>query len=231
MKLEESDKEDITTNIKQDFKKNECNAIGNQKKWTRNCPNCNRSVKHQCSQSCRKAKEQFRFCRSCAQKSRPSHGWVPPKDLEEFKRKISNKLRGIPKSQETRNKIRLSRLGKKATSETRRKLREISQNRIINRGLNSVKVFPSYSIKSCRYFDKLNEDGFNIRHALNGGEFRFRGYFADGYDESSNTWYEWDEDHHYYKDGTLKQKDLERQIEITKHLNCKFVRIREKDII
>jgi len=38
--------------------------------------------------------------------------------------------------------------------------------------------------------------------------------------------YEWDEKYHF-KNGQLRQSDIDRQRKIETHLNCKFIRIKE----
>jgi len=88
-----------------------------------------------------------------------------------------------------------------------------------------------YSKKGCEYIDKLNEEmGWNLKHALNGGEYEVCGYFLDGYDEKLNIAFEYDEPRHYenvYENRLLK-KDVERQNEIKDFLHCEFYRYNEK---
>jgi len=107
------------------------------------------------------------------------------------------------------------------TEESRKKLREKRLEQMKRSG-----IFPSYNIKACEYFSKLNE---NIRHALNGGEFSYIGYSADGYDPKTNTWYEWDEERHYRNKFSI-QKDKQRMNQIIDNLKCNFIRIRQKDM-
>jgi very-short-patch-repair endonuclease len=52
-------------------------------------------------------------------------------------------------------------------------------------------------------------------------------YFVDGYDEENNTVYEVDEYHHKFR----KNYDIKREKTIKKILNCKFVRINEKQFM
>jgi very-short-patch-repair endonuclease len=59
--------------------------------------------------------------------------------------------------------------------------------------------------------------------------FHIIGYKPDGYIQELNLVIEVDEKHHFNIDGTLKEKDIIRQKEIEKELNCKFLRI--KDLI
>lgn len=88
-----------------------------------------------------------------------------------------------------------------------------------------------YSVKACEYIDKLNEEnGWNLQHALNGGEVEVCGYFLDGYDENLNIVFEYDEPKHYenVNENKLKKRDIKRQDIIIKKLNCQFYRYNEK---
>lgn len=69
----------------------------------------------------------------------------------------------------------------------------------------------------------------DLQHAENGGEFHIKelGYFIDGYSKSKNIVIEYDEPHHFNKDGKLKLKDVQRQSEIENYLGCTFIRIKE----
>lgn len=90
-------------------------------------------------------------------------------------------------------------------------------------------VIPAYNPKSIpiiETYGKLN--GYNFQHAENGGEFRVPnlGYFLDGYDPITNVAIEIDEGHHFDSNGSLSQKDIQRQKEIEESLGCKFIRIK-----
>ena len=86
-----------------------------------------------------------------------------------------------------------------------------------------------FNESACRYMDDWSrKNGCDLKHATNVGEFYYRGYFADGYDADKNIWFEYDEKHHYYKNGNLKQKDIDRMNTIIHHLHCKFFRYNEK---
>lgn len=88
-----------------------------------------------------------------------------------------------------------------------------------------------FSLNACDYIDYLNEkNGWNLIHAKNGGEKQVCGYFLDGYDEKLNIAFEYDEPKHY-KDvynNILKERDIVRQNQIIKELNCQFYRYNEK---
>lgn len=88
-----------------------------------------------------------------------------------------------------------------------------------------------YSEKGCEYIDELNElMGWNLIHAKNGGEKEVCGYFLDGYDAERNIAFEYDEPYHYIDvyNNILRKKDVERQNEIIRILNCEFYRYNEK---
>lgn len=87
------------------------------------------------------------------------------------------------------------------------------------------------SISKIEEFGKKN--GFNFQHALNGGEIKIKNtkYFVDGYDKVNNVVIEYDEPHHFDKNGNLKVKDLIRQNKIIEELNCTFIRLNYKNQI
>ena len=69
-------------------------------------------------------------------------------------------------------------------------------------------------------------------HAENGGEYFIKelGYFLDAYDPIHNIALEIDEKHHFNTDGNLKDKDLERQLQIETLLGCRFERIKYDNV-
>jgi hypothetical protein len=85
-----------------------------------------------------------------------------------------------------------------------------------------------YNPRACSVIDDLGAElGYSFQHALNGGEHRIKelGYWVDGYDAKNNVVVEYDEPHHLTE--IQQKKDLVRQEEIIKHLNCKFIRLIE----
>lgn len=128
-----------------------------------------------------------------------------------------------PVSEETRLKMSISIKNRPPVSEeTKKKLRQSLLQRVKQFG-----VAGNYNPKACEYFNKLNiEKGWNLQHALNGGEIDCIGYSLDGYDKEKNIVVEYDEPHHNLP--SIKEKDLIRQNRITNHLKCEFYRFNEK---
>ena len=67
-----------------------------------------------------------------------------------------------------------------------------------------------------------------MQHELNGGEIQLIGYSLDAYDKERNIVVEYDEARHYDVDNNLKYKDIIRQNNIIKYLQCKFFRYNER---
>ena len=157
--------------------------------------------------------------------------------------KISKANKGRKFSDETKRKMKESRpdvrgeknsfYGKKHTEETKRIIRLKTLKRR-EYELNGKKPRTFFNKKACEFFDILMiEKNCDIQHALNGGEYYISelGYFLDGYDIKNNIAYEWDESHHFNRNGELIEKDILRQNEIIKHLRCQFIRFKQDDFI
>ena len=158
-----------------------------------------------------------------AEKNHPMYG---KKHTDETKNKMKNSWKNRP-DMSVDIKIKISNTMKKikGTEEERQKQREIRAKQIIDIGGG-----PAYNPKACEYFDKLNkEKGWNLQHAMNGGEHCFVGHFIDAYDKDKNIVVEYDEPHHYRKSNVLILKDVERQKRIINHLGCQFYRYNEKN--
>lgn len=117
--------------------------------------------------------------------------------------------------------------GRKHSKESIRKMRISAIGNIENR---AGQVYPAYNLNSIPIIEaKAKELGItDIQHAENGGEFHIKelGYWVDGYSKEKNIVIEYDEKHHFNVNGTLKEKDIRRQLEIEKFLNCEFVRVK-----
>lgn len=135
---------------------------------------------------------------------------------------------GKPRSEETIKKISLSRKGTPAwnsgksglcSAETRNKMRLSALARLER---NHGQIKPNYSPTACKIIEEYGEkNGYNFQHAENGGEFYISelGYWVDGYDKEKNVVIEYYEKHH----GRTKERDRQRQHEITNHLRCEFI--------
>lgn len=170
----------------------------------------------------------------------------------ESRKKMSESHKGKPSHRkgkqlpiETRDKMRISRLGNKNpmfgtagaffgkthSDETKRKMRLAALERIER---TAGQVQPNHNSDACKLIDAYGKKhGYNFLHAENGGEFRVPelGYFVDGYDREKNVVIEYYERKIHFRNGKLNEKDVRRENEIKKHLNCKFIVLTEKSII
>ena len=89
-----------------------------------------------------------------------------------------------------------------------------------------------FNRKAIEYFKQLEtKNGWDGKYATKkDGEYHISdlGYFVDYYEPNKNIVIEYDEPYHYYCDGKLRKKDVERMKEIISHLKCKFYRYDEK---
>ncbi len=112
----------------------------------------------------------------------------------------------------------------------RKKQRLITIEKIKKQICNGGQITPAYNINSISILEEAakNLGITDLRHAENGGEYHIKdlGYWVDGYSKEKNIVIEIDEQHHFNKDGSLKEKDVIRQKEIEELLGCKFIRIK-----
>lgn len=193
--------------------KRQCKSCAKKKhhppeSYIRYCPSCGRKKIYTSIGQKNEANRCSYTCKSCAAKIGNKTRIVS----EETREKIAKSRRGIPLSEETKLKLRLSRL---------KWIKRYKSNTSNGRWFNT---------NGCAYFDVLNkENGWNLQHALNGGEVEICGYALDAYDKEKNIVVEYDEQkHHYDKHGNLSNRDIDRMKRIIKELNCKFYRYVEK---
>lgn len=159
---------------------------------------------------------------------------IPSFNSKEYKEKqsvLQKKLLELHPERVDENSKRISNIWNDKTSvyyteEFREKLRIARIKQIENLGV----VTSNYNPNACKFFDKLNkENGWNLQHALNGGEIKVSGYFLDAYDKERHIVVEYDEPHHYNFFGNLNKKDEVRQQRIINKLNPqKFLRYNEE---
>ena len=129
-------------------------------------------------------------------------------------------------------------LGKKHTNKTKLVLRE---KRLTHIEQCCGRVTPAYNPKSLGIIEEYGKrHGYNFRHAENhpDGEYRVPtlNYFLDGYDEQKNVVCEFYEHRHTVNQKTIDH-DKDREDQIVKHLNCKFIviyesgKIRVRDVL
>lgn len=108
------DQKDITIKIENPSTKNQCNDTGIEKIWTRNCPKCNKTIICSTKKYMKRSNKISSLCHSCA-----FTGRLRP---EEYRKKVSNSLKGRKLSEEHKQKIKEGYYN--LSSE---KLREISE--------------------------------------------------------------------------------------------------------
>ena len=210
-------------------KKHQSNHVPNI--LARKCPSCNSDILYSNKYFCKYAEKERKLCASCAAKGFTPHNKKPydNNDLSRtcpqcnkliYHKSRGTKNRGIKHNSlchSCQNRVHLKRYEKISIAMREFKLNVVGPHRHFNK-------------KACEYFDKLNEErGWKLQHAMNGGEIILIGYCLDAYDKNKNVVVEYDERHHYYSNGQLKENDVKRQQNIINALNnCDFYRYNEK---
>ena len=168
----------------------------------------------------------------------------PMKNEKHFKTMLENQLLAVQddayrKKVSIRQKLKNNNpgfgqiwKGRKKSKESIEKTRQtqIAQRR--RKGLSN-RFCPNFNERACVLFDDISsKTGVYIQHGLNGGEYNIPelGFWVDGYDSVNNIVFEFDESRHFNKDGSLREKDVLRQREIEKYLQCTFIRLNETHI-
>lgn len=163
--------------------------------------------------------------------------WFGRKHTDESKQKMSISHTGKKFSIEHSEKIAKANTGKHHTTEYKKKASERLKGRLVSSETRVrmrqaairrvIEQFgsTSYNKDACAFINDLNDKmGWNLQHALNGGEKEICGYLVDGYDKSKNIVFEYDESQHFTFEGKLRNKDILRQNTIINHLKCDFYR-------
>lgn len=171
--------------------------------WCKNCIKCKKIIIYSSRNSALKHKNIK--CNSCNKKG--------TKRSEQVKRKLSNQKLGEKNPMFGKSSFMK---GKHHTEETKYKLRMATIMDLQKKGL--IPSQKNYNTIACEFIDNLNkEKGWNLQHALNGGEIELYGYFVDGYDKEKNIIFEYDEQKH--RCNWKKKKDLIRQKRIIDNIN------------
>ena len=113
-------------------------------------------------------------------------------------------------------------MGKNHSDEAKYKIRMAVINDLQKKGITGK--LRNHNPDACKYLDKLSKErGWNLRHALNGGEVELYGYFVDGYDKEKSVIVEYDEPSHHKPDK--KKKDIIRQNNLASYFRKNNVNI------
>lgn len=114
-----------------------------------------------------------------------------------------------------------AQFGRKLKKETKRKIGLKNRIHHINRIKKILskgdQLSPNWNPKACDYFEQFDKQhNTSGQHARNGGEFYIKelGYWVDYMNHDLKLIMEYDEKHHFNKDGKLRKKDIIRQQEI-----------------
>lgn len=189
--------------------------------FSRICPECATELFYTLKGNRDRLNKQKSLCKSCAHRGDRNHrtgmpSWNKGKKgiySKEYLQKLSDSHKGQISSFK----------GKTHSKESKEKLR-VARCKWIEK----IGGGPQYNPTACKYFDILNErKGWNLQHAMNGGEITVCGYYLDAYDKARNIVVEYDEPAHEV--STKKKKDLIRQSEIIESISPKeFWRYNER---
>ncbi len=161
--------------------------------WKRICRKCGNEMIYSCRTSFNTSKRKNSVCRKCA-------------ILESSKRSD----RSVFKTEEYRKRQSEMMLKARRTDSYGEEFKEKLRKHKINSFRKNGKT-ANFNPVACKFIDILNgKFGWKLRHALNGGEIELCGYFPDGYDESHNIIFEYDEPKH--DSNYHKNRDLKRQM-------------------
>jgi very-short-patch-repair endonuclease len=135
-------------------------------------------------------------------------------------KEIGNRISKTKKKKYASGEIKSYWKGKNRGEDFREKMRKSTLERIKRQGTHI-----SYNENSIPFFKEINNN-FNLQALYGKNEYMCKGYSLDFYSKKHNLVIEWDEEGHY-KNDELLEKDKKRQKIIEKHLNCRFLRIRE----
>jgi len=209
--------------------------------YERECPKCGVLLTYSTVYVLISAIDNNRKCNKCANEGK---GWQSSSTTYErtdvINKKSSEARMGVVVSEEARKnmsiakqnmseetKQKMSIAKQNMSEETRKKMRLSAIQRISDAKYSGNQVMPSYNITSISILEQKAKELniVDLQHAENGGEYFINelGYWVDGYSKDKNIVIEYYEKFHNKK----IKRDLRRQKEIIKFLNCEFIIIKE----
>jgi predicted RNA-binding Zn-ribbon protein involved in translation (DUF1610 family) len=171
-----------------------CNKILGDKKWERNCPDCDSIIKYLSYNGYLVAIKNKSKCKTCNQLSKkaliPEGGWA--KNCPEC---------GKLQTYTTNASLRFA-------------IRQNARCKDCSKKIAGVYLARRYSLRACEFMDNYGKKyGYEFQHARNSTEYQVDRYFLDGYDKEKNVVFEYDEQQHF-KGGNLIPDDIVRQSKI-----------------
>jgi len=211
-----------------------------EKKYFRNCPQCNRTLGHTTEKQMKLAVKNQQLCNSCGRKGELHWNYLGIKKnckdcgteidkrstrCRSCKQKHQIKKQGvIPEFLNSKRNTGLkhSKKTKKLMSEIAIKERRVKQLSSVNYNKGSIVILEKFG----------KENGLKLQHAENGGEFTVdipngNTYFLDGYDKEKNVVVEYIENSSWHYSPKKKKYHTLRRKEIIDYLGCKYYEILE----
>ena len=221
-----------------------------EKGWIKKCPICGKNQKYSCKSIYTLSVKESRMCLKCLGKRKQKHNGIFQRFCDKCGKKLNYSCRqslniskkhnsmcrncatkesakyidrSFQKTDEYKNMMSISCTGKKHTEETKEKLRIAKLKQIKKLGTQT-----NFNPKACEFIENWGKkNGYNFRHALNGGEIKISGYSLDGYDKEKNIIFEYDEPKHNIL--SINKRDKIREQRIINKLNpILFIRYNEK---
>lgn len=178
--------------------------------YKKNCSDCGKKQIYSCRKSYKLSVKKGWKCKSCSS----------TKNIKSIDRSIFKTEEYRKRQSEMMLKVRRTDSFGEAFKE---KCRVNKLNQIKKQGISKT-----YNEGACKFIDEINNKfGYNLQHALNGGEVIVSGFSLDGYDKNKNIVFEYDEPKHNKR--CQVEKDKIRQEIILEKLNpIMFLRFNEE---
>lgn len=178
--------------------------------WKRICKKCGKEMIYSSRYSFNTGKRTNAICRKCATLESSKHFDRSVFKTEEYRKRQSEMMLKARQTdsygEEFKEKCRINKLKK----------------------IHKQGVAKTYNENACKFIDEVNKKfGYNLQHALSGGEYQVSGFSLDGYDENKNVIFEYDEPKHNKK-SQIKKDKIRQQIIIDKLKPVSFLRFNEE---